>query len=115
MTEDTDELIIPSLQSTHAFTLKRETGKVCFFFQKENGLIFEIYNHYWPWNAEGEEVKFKLRERERKEQNAPRSDPKPKQKIKLTKLRRTHKVRSQRLYRTGYDPKSVDKFGGIVG
>ena len=74
-----------------------------------------MYNHYWPWNAEGEEVKFKLRERERKERNAPRLDPKPKQKIKLTKLRRTHKVRSRGLDKTGYDPKSVDKFGGIVG
>ena len=32
-----NELIIPSLQSTHAFTLKRETGKVCFsfFFKKK--------------------------------------------------------------------------------
>ena len=38
-----------------------------------------------------------------------------KKKIKLTKLEQTHKVRGRGLDKTGYDPKSVDKFGGIVG
>ena len=59
----------------------------------------------------GEEVKLKFRERERKDRNAPRSNPKQKQKIKLTKLQWTHKVRGQGLDKTGYDPKYVDEFG----
>ena len=43
------------------------------------------------------------------------SNAKPKQKIKLKKLKRTQKVRSGGLKKTGYDPKSVDQFGVIVG
>ena len=43
------------------------------------------------------------------------SNAKPKQKIKLKKLKRTQKVRSGGLKKTGYDPKSVEQFGGIAG
>ena len=57
----------------------------------------------------------KLRERKREDRKAPMSNAKPKQKIKLKKLKRTQKVRSGGLKKTGYDPKSVEQFGGIVG
>ena len=57
----------------------------------------------------------KLRERKREDRKAPRSNAKPKEKIKLTKLKRTQKVRSGGLKKTGYDPKSVEQFEGIVG
>ena len=53
----------------------------------------------------------KIRDQELKDQNALRLDPKPKQKIKLKKLQRTHKVWGRGFDKTGYDPKSVDKFG----
>ena len=78
-------------------------------------VLIELYNHYWPWNEQGEEVKYKLRERKREERNASRSNAKPKQKIQMKKLKRTQKVRSGGLEKTGYDPKSVEEFGGIVG
>ena len=62
------------------------------YFQGSNpfyDVLFELYNGYWPWNQQVEEVKYKLRERKREERKAPRSNAKPKQKIKLTKLKRT--------------------------
>ena len=49
----------------------------------------------------------KIREQERKEQNVLKSDPKPKQKIKLKKLQRTHKVSGRGFDKTGYDPKAL--------
>ena len=55
----------------------------------------------------------KLRERKREDQKAPMSNVKPKQKIKLNKLNRTHKVRSGGLKKTGYDSKSVEQLGGL--
>ena len=58
---------------------------------------------------------YKLRERKLEDRKAPRSNTKPKEKIKSTKLKRTQKVRSGGLKKTGYDPKSVEQFGGIVG
>ena len=39
--------------------------------------------------------------------------PKLKQKIRLTKLKQTQKVRG--LEKTGFDPKCDEEFGGIVG
>ena len=36
-------------------------------------------------------------------------------KVKLTKLERTQRTRGSGLAKVGYDPKSVLKFGGIVG
>ena len=57
----------------------------------------------------------KLRERKREDRKTPMSNAKPKQKIKLKKLKRTQKVRSGGLKKTGYDPKSVEQFGGMVG
>ena len=77
--------------------------------------VFEISNHYWPWNEKGEEVKFKIRERPRKDRKAPRSKAQKKKKVKLTKLERTQRTRGSGLARVDYDPKSVLKFGGIVG
>ncbi len=77
-------------------------------------MLVELSNHYWPWNEEGEEVKYRIRERDRKSRDAPRSAPKPKNKPSLKKLERIHGIRSKGLDRTGYDPKSVEKFGGIV-
>ena len=84
------------------------------FFTREEGVMFELYNHYWPWNKEGKEVKYKLRERTREDRKVPRSNAKPKQKIKLTKLKRTQKVRDGGLKKIGYDPKVVEESGGIV-
>ena len=57
-------------------------------------------------------MKYKLRERKREKRKDPRSNAKPKKKIKLTKLKRTQKVRSGGLEKTGYDPKSVEDFEG---
>ena len=76
-------------------------------------VLFEIYNHYWLWNEEGEEVKYTLRDRKWEERKVPRSNTKPKQKIKLTKLKLTQKV--QGLEKTGVDPKRGKEFGEIVG
>ena len=53
-------------------------------------------------------VKIKWEERK-----VPRSNTKPKQKIKLTKLKRTQKVRG--LEKIGFDPKRGEEFEGIVG
>ena len=78
-------------------------------------VAFEMSNHYWHWNEKSEEVKFKVRERKRKDRSAPRSKPKPKEKISLTKLTRTHNVRDEGLHMIDFDPKSVEKFGGVVG
>jgi len=78
-------------------------------------VLLELYNHYWHWNEQGEEVMYKLTERKREGRKAPMSNAKPKQKIKLKKLKRTQRVRSGGLKKTGYDLKSVEHFGGIVG
>ena len=67
-----------------------------------------------PWNKNGEEVKYTVREKERKTRDAPRSKPQKKKKVSLKKLERTQRIRSEGLERVAYDPKSVEKFGGIV-
>ena len=72
----------------------------------------ELYNHYWPWNKNGEEVAYKIREKERNTRDAPRSKPEKKKKVSLKKLERTQRIRSEGLERVAYDPKSVEKFGG---
>ena len=77
-------------------------------------ILVELYNHYWPWNKNGEEVKYTVREKERKTRDAPRSKPQKKKKVSLKKLERTQRIRSEGLERVAYDPKSVEKFGGIV-
>ena len=58
----------------------------------------------------------KLRERKREDQKAPMSNAKPKQKIKLKKLKRTQKVPNGGLKNTGYNCRIVcnpDKVFGI--
>ena len=59
-------------------------------------------------------MKNKITERKRKSRAAPRSRPEKKKKPKLKNLERTHENRGAGLERVGYDPKSVEKFGGIV-
>ena len=109
------ELIVPSVQSTNALTMDLKTKKVpkCPFWKLQIFSV-ELYNHYWPWNKKGGEVAYKIREKERKTRDAPRSKPEKKKKVSLKKLERTQRVRSEGLERVAYDPKSVEKFGGIV-
>ena len=83
-------------------------------FWKLEIFLVELYNHYWPWNKKGEKVAYKIREKERKTQEASRSKPEKKKKVFLKKLERTQRVRGEGLERVAYDPKSVEKFGGIV-
>ena len=52
--------------------------------------------------------------KERKTRDAPGSKPLKKKKVSLKTLERTQRIRSEGLERIAYDPKSVDKFGGIV-
>ena len=59
-------------------------------------------------------LKYEITEREWKSRAAPRTRPEKKKKPKLKKLERTHEKRGAELERMGYDPKSVEKFGGIV-
>ena len=58
-------------------------------------------------------MKYNLRDRKREKRKVPKTNTKPKQKIKLTKLKRTQKIRG--LEKTGFDPKRGEEFGGIVG
>ena len=85
-----------------------------YFFWKLQIVFAELYNHYYPWNKRDEEVEYKIREKERKTRDAPRSKPQKKKKVSLKKLERTQRIRSEGLERVAYDPKSVEKFGGIV-
>ena len=39
---------------------------------------------------------------------------KKQQKVSLKKLERTQRIRRERLEKVAYDPKSIEKFGGIV-
>ena len=73
-----------------------------------------LCNHYWPWNKNGEKVEYKTREKERKTRDAPRPKPEKRKKVSLKKLERTQIIRDKGLERVVYDPKSVEKFGGIV-
>ena len=109
------ELVVPSIQSTNALTMNLKMKKVAeYFFWKFQIVFVERYNHYWLWNKSGEEVEYKIREKERKTRDAPRSKPQKKKKLSLKKLGRTQRIRSKVLERVAYDPKSVEKFGGIV-
>ena len=76
--------------------------------------MVELYNQYWPWNKNGEDVEYKIREKERKNRDAPRSKAEKKKKESLKKLERTQRIRGEGLERVAYDPKSVEKLGGIV-
>ena len=109
------ELVVPSVQSTNALTMDLKTKKVStYFFWKLRIVLVELYNHYWPWNKNGEEVKYKICKNERNTRDAPRSKPEKKKKVSLKKLERTQRVRSEGLERAAYDPKSVEKFGCII-
>ena len=85
------ELIVPSVQSTNALTMDLRSKKVLQLLAISI-VLFELYNHHWPWNEKGEEVKFQIREKERTNRDAPRSEAKPKQKVALKKLKRTQKA-----------------------
>ena len=79
------ELIVPSVQSKNALTMDLKTKKVPKCpFWKLQIFSVELYNHYWPWNK------------------------------KERKLHTKFEKRRERLERVAYDPKSVEKFGGIV-
>ena len=109
------ELVVSSIQSTNVLTMNLKMKKVAeYFFWKFQIVFVERYNHYWLWNKSGEEVEYKIREKERKTRDAPRSKPQKKKKASWKKLERTQRIRSEGLERVVYDPKSVEKFGGIV-
>ena len=55
----------------------------------------------------------KITERKWKSRAALRSGTEKKKKPKLKKLERAHEKRGAGLERVGYDPKSVEKFGGL--
>ena len=92
-----------------------KTKKVSeYFFWKLQIFLAALCNHYWPWNKNGEEVEYKTREEERKTRDAMRSKPEKRKKVSLKKRERTQRIRGKGLERVAYDPKSVEKFGGIV-
>ena len=108
-------MIMFLLPLLYALTMNLKTKKVPeYFFWKLQIVLVELYNHYWPWNKNGEEVDYKIREKERKTRDAPWSKPQKKQKVSLKKLERTQRTRGEGLEKVAYDPKSVEKFGGIV-
>ena len=108
-------MIMFLLPLLYALTMNLKTKQVPeYFFWKLQIVLVELYNHYWPWNKNGEEVDYKIREKERKTRDAPWSKPQKKQKVSLKKLERTQRIRGEGLERVAYDPKSVEKFGGIV-
>ena len=61
----------------NALTMDLKTKKICeYFFWKLQIISVELYNQYWPWNKNAEEVDYEIREKERKTRDAPRSKPK---------------------------------------
>ena len=110
-----DVVLMFLLPLLYALTMNLKTKKVPeYFFWKLQIVLVELYNHYWPWNKNGEEVDYKIREKERKTRDTPWSKPQKKQKVSLKRLERTQRVRGEGLERVAYDPKSVGNFGGIV-
>ena len=78
------ELIVPSVQSTNALTMNLKTKKISeYFFWKLQIFLVELYNQYWPWNKNGEDVEYKIREKERKSLDAPLSKPEKKRRKSL--------------------------------
>ena len=85
--------------------------KVCeYFFWKLRIVLVELYNHYSPWKKTGEEVDpdHKIREKEWKTRDAPRLNR------KLRRSSNEPKDFESEGLRGSLDPKSVEKFGGIV-
>ena len=91
----------------------------CSLFQYEENVVTimfhlaKLYNHYWPWNENGEEVAYKIRDKEGNTWNAPRSKPQKKKKVSLKKLERTQRIRSEWLGRSCMIPK-VLKSSGVL-
>ena len=111
------ELVVPSIQSTNALTMNLKMKKVAeYFFWKFQIVFVERYNHYWLWNKSGEEVEYSIRfaRRSGKLEMLRGQNHKKKKKVSLKKLVRTQRIRSEGFERVAYDPKSVEKFGGIV-
>ena len=72
-------MIIFLLPLLYALTMNLKTKKVPeYFFWKLQIVLVELYNHYWPWKENGEEVDYKIREKERKTRDAPWSNPQKK-------------------------------------
>ena len=103
------------LYSTNVLTMDLKTKKVSeYFFWKLQIFFAELYNHYWQWNKNGDDVEYKIREKEQKARDAPRSKPEKRKKASLKKRERIQRIRGKGLEKVAYDPKSVEKFGGIV-
>ena len=60
-------------------------------------------------------MQYKVREEKREDRKAMRSIANQKQNIKLTKLKQTQRICVGGVKKIGYDPKSVEEFGGVVG
>ena len=103
------------LYSTNVLTMDLKTKKVSeYFFWKLQIFFAELYNHYWQWNKNGGEVEYKIREKEQKARDAPRSKPEKRKKASLKKREQIQRIRGKGLERVTYDPKRVEKLGGII-
>jgi len=85
-----------------------------YFFWKLQIIFAEIYNHSWQWNKNGEKVEYNIHEKERKTRDAPRSKPEKRKRVFLKKRERIQRIQGKGLERVAFDPKSVEKFAGII-
>ena len=60
-------------------------------------------------------MQYKLREEKREDGKAMRYIANQKQNIKLTRLKQRQRICVGGVKKIGYDPKSVEEFGGAVG
>ena len=60
-------------------------------------------------------MQYKLREEKREDGKAMRYIANQKQNIKLTRLKQTQRICVGVVKKIGYDSKSVEEFGGVVG
>ena len=110
-----DDYVFITIIVCFDYEFENEEGTIVFLLETPNSFGWALQPLlYWPWNKNGEEVDYKIREKERKTRDAPWSKPQKKQKVSLKKLERTQRIRGEGLERVAYDPKSVEKFGGIV-
>ena len=109
-----DDYVFTTIIACFDYEFENEEGTRVFLLEAPNSFGWAL-QPYWPWNKNGEEVDYKIREKERKTRDALWSKPqKKKQKVSLKKLEWSQRIRSEGLERVVYDPKSVEKFGGIV-
>ena len=112
---DDDDVFITTIVCFD-YEFENEEGTRVFLLEAPNSFCWALQallavkqKWWWSW------IQYKIREKERKTRDAPRSKPQKKEESVFEEVGADTKNSERRAWEDRiYDPKSVEKFGGIV-